>query len=162
MSWATVAFCVLSAAAVALSAIDLKTHTLPRAIIYVAAALGLPFLFTQAWLDQGWDGIINIVFGAGLALAIMGTIYVGSRGGMGDGDVRLSPLLGAYIGFINPGVVPVALFFGFFLGAIVGVAALARKQASGATAVPFGPFLFAGTLLAVQLGQPFVDLLLHR
>ena len=46
---------------------------------------------------------------------------------MGDGDVRLSPLLGAYLGWLNPGFVAVGLFLGFFAGAVVGVAMMATR-----------------------------------
>ena len=67
---------------------------------------------------------------------------------MGDGDVRLSPLLGAYLGWLNPGLVPVGLFFGFFAGAVVGVAMMAAGRAGRKTAVPFGPFLALGTIVA--------------
>ncbi len=36
---------------------------------------------------------------------------------MGDGDVRLAPLLGMYLGWLNPGIVLPGLFFGFVAGA---------------------------------------------
>ena len=58
-----------------------------------------------------------MLLGAGCALAFMAIVYVVSRGGMGDGDVRLSPLLGAYLGWLNPGLVAVGLFMGFLFGA---------------------------------------------
>jgi leader peptidase (prepilin peptidase)/N-methyltransferase len=103
-----------------------------------------------------------MLFGAGLALAIMGAIYLGSRGGLGEGDVRLSPLLGLYLGWLNPGIVPVGLFYGFVLGAVVGVAMMAAGKAGKRTALPFGPFLAAGTVAAVFAGQWFVDMLWHR
>ena len=83
----------------------------------------------------------------------MALIYSVSRGGMGDGDVRLSPLLGAYLGWLNPGLVLVGLFFGFLAGAVVGVAMMAVKQAGRRTAVPFGPFLALGTVVAIFVGQ---------
>ena len=60
----------------------------------------------------------------------MALIYWVSRGGMGDGDVRLAPLLGAYLGFLNPGLAPVGLFFGFLVGAVVGVAVMIVDRAA--------------------------------
>jgi leader peptidase (prepilin peptidase)/N-methyltransferase len=92
----------------------------------------------------------------------MACVYVLSRGGMGDGDVRLSPLLGAYLGWLNPGFVAVGLFLGFLAGAVVGLALMAAGRGGRKTAVPFGPFLAVGTIAAVWLGQPSIDLLLHR
>ena len=69
-----------------------------------------------------------MLLGAAITLAVMGVVYLASRGGMGDGDVRLSPLLGAYLGCLNPGFAPVGLFFGFLLGAIVGVSLMVTRQ----------------------------------
>ena len=87
----------------------------------------------------------------------MAILYVASRGGMGDGDVRLSPLLGAYLGWLGLAYVPVGLFLGFLFGAIVGVAAMVIGRAGRKTAIPFGPFLAAGTIVAVFVGQPMID-----
>ena len=49
---------------------------------------------------------------------------------------------------------PSALFAGFLLGGVVGVGA-ARRAARGGrkSAVPFGPFMLAGALLAVLVGE---------
>ena len=92
----------------------------------------------------------------------MAVIYFASRGGMGDGDVRLAPLLGLHLGYISLAIVPVGLFFGFLIGAVVGVVMMATSKAGRKTALPFGPFLAAGTVLAIFVGQEFVDLIWHR
>lgn len=103
-----------------------------------------------------------MALGAGVALALMGLIYLASRGGMGDGDVRLSPLLGAALGFVNPGLAPIGLFFGFLAGAVVGVVVLVGHHGDRRTAVPFGPFLALGTVVALFVGQRYIDILLVR
>jgi leader peptidase (prepilin peptidase) / N-methyltransferase len=90
-----------------------------------------------------------------------GLIYVASRGGMGDGDVRLAPLLGLYLGWLNPGIVPVGLFFGFLLGAVVGVVVLATRAGTAhGRAVRAVPGCSAPC--GVFVGQAFVDLVLVR
>jgi leader peptidase (prepilin peptidase)/N-methyltransferase len=156
------AFCILGAALVALTWIDLRDRRLPREITYVAFLLGAVALTVAALVDDEPRRIWTMLFGAALALAIMGAIYLGSRGGLGEGDVRLAPLLGLYLGWLNPGIVPVGLFYGFVLGAVVGVAMMAAGKAGRRTALPFGPFLAAGTVAAVFAGQWFVDMLWHR
>lgn len=161
LSWRTPAYCVLMAGLVALSWIDLRTKRLPRVIIYWTALLGVPLLCVAALVEHEPKRIWMLLLGAGIALAIMALIYVVSRGGMGDGDVRLSPLLGAYLGFLNPGLVPVGLFFGFFIGAIVGVTLMIVGKAGRRTALPFGPFLALGTVLAIFIGQAYIDLLFN-
>jgi leader peptidase (prepilin peptidase)/N-methyltransferase len=158
---ALIAFCVLAAALVAQVWIDLHTKRLPREITYTAFALSAPVLVVAALVNDEPERIWQAVFGAGIALAIMGAIYLASRGGMGDGDVRLAPLLGLHLGYLNPGIVPVGLFFGFLLGAVIGVIAMSVGSAGRKTALPFGPFLAVGTVLAVFVGQDFVDLVWH-
>ena len=162
LDWALPAFCVLGVGLVGLSWIDLKTKRLPRQIIYVTAAIGVPLLCLAAIVRHEPRRIWMMLLGAAIALAFMGLVYIVSRGGMGDGDVRLSPLLGAYLGWLNPGFVGVGLFIGFFAGAVVGVAMMAAGRAGRKTAVPFGPFLALGTIVAVFIGQRCVDLFLRR
>ena len=155
------AFCIMGAALVALVWIDLHEFRLPREITYTAIALSTPVIVVAAIVNDEPERIWQAALGAGIALAIMGLIYIASRGGMGDGDVRLAPLLGMHLGYLNPGIVPVGLFFGFLIGAVVGVLAMAIGKAGRKTALPFGPFLAAGTVLAVFVGQSFVDVIWH-
>ncbi|CAB4856944.1 unannotated protein [freshwater metagenome] len=162
LSWELGAYCALAAGLVALSWIDLKTKRLPREIIYVTAAIGVPLLCVAALVTHEPKRIWMLLLGASIALAFMAGVYLLSRGGMGDGDVRLSPLLGAYLGWLNPGFVAVGLFLGFLFGAVVGVVMMIMGRAGRKTAVPFGPFLAAGTMAAIWVGQPAIDLILHR
>jgi leader peptidase (prepilin peptidase)/N-methyltransferase len=155
------AFCILAAALVALVWIDLHEFRLPREITYTAFALSSVAIVVAALVDDEPERIWQAFLGAGIALALMGGIYLVSRGGMGDGDVRLAPLLGLHLGYLNPGIVPIGLFFGFLIGAVVGVAMMATSKAGRKTALPFGPFLAAGTVLAVFIGQQCVDLIWH-
>ena len=155
------AFCILGAALVALVWIDLHEFRLPREITYTAFIMSSVVIVIAALLNDEPERIWQAVLGAGIALAIMGAIYLASRGGMGDGDVRLAPLLGLHLGYLNPGIVPVGLFWGFLIGAVVGVAAMAFGKAGRKTALPFGPFLAVGAVLAIFFGQGFVDLIWH-
>jgi leader peptidase (prepilin peptidase)/N-methyltransferase len=153
------AFCVLAAALVALVWIDLHEFRLPREITYTAFGLSLAIMIAVAIFDDRTDELYDALLGAAIALAVMGVIYLAARGGMGDGDVRLAPLLGLHLGWIKPGIVPIGLFLGFLIGAVVGVAMMATSKAGRKTALPFGPFLAAGTVLAVFVGEWGVDLI---
>jgi leader peptidase (prepilin peptidase)/N-methyltransferase len=156
-SWTAVAYCVLCAGLLALSWIDLRTRRLPREITYTVAAIGVPLLVVAALVEHRPGRITTMVVGAAIALAFMSLLYIVSRGGMGDGDVRLSPLLGAYLGWLGLGFVPVGLFLGFLFGAVVGLAVMAVGSAGRKTAIPFGPFLAAGTVVGVLAGQAIID-----
>jgi leader peptidase (prepilin peptidase)/N-methyltransferase len=162
LSWELGAYCALGAGLIALSWIDLHTKRLPREIIYVTSAIGVPLLCIGALVRHEPRRIWMMMLGAAIALTFMGLVYVLSKGGMGDGDVRLSPLLGAYLGWLSPGFVAIGLFLGFLLGAVVGVTLMAIGKAGRKTAVPFGPFLAVGTVAAIWVGQPGIDVILHR
>jgi leader peptidase (prepilin peptidase) / N-methyltransferase len=156
------AYCILVSVLIAQTWIDLKTKRLPREITYTGVVLGAIALTVAAIVLDEPERIWMMALGAVIALASMWLIYVASRGGMGDGDVRLAPLLGMYLGWLNPGIVLPGLFFGFLAGAVVGVVMMAFDRAGRRTALPFGPFLALGTVVAIFVGQHFVDLVLAR
>lgn len=162
LSWRTPAYCALMGGLVGLSWIDLRTRRLPRQVIYGTAGVVLPLLVVAALVEHAPRRLWMMALGAAIALAIMAFVYVASRGGMGEGDVRLAPLLGAALGFLNPGLAPVGLLFGFATGAVVGIAVLVLRRGNRKTAIPFGPFLALGTLLAIFWGQSYIDFLLAR
>ena len=75
--------------------------------------------------------------------------------GMGMGDVKLAFVLGLFLG---RAVVP-GLFVALIAGTLVGAAVIARKgaQEGRKTAVPFGPFLAVGGVVALFAGDAMVD-----
>jgi len=150
-------YLVFAAALVALTWIDIREFRLPREISYTALALGAPALTVAAFLDDDPGRVGRAVVGAVIALAAMAAVHLASRGGMGDGDVRLAPLLGFYLGDRGLAMVPIGLFAGFVLGAVAGVAVIVTGRGDRKTALPFGPFLAAGTMITVLAGPDLVD-----
>jgi len=73
---------------------------------------------------------------------------------MGWGDVKLAFLLGLILGWPN---ILTALFFGFLLGGIMGMGLLAFGKKSLKSEVPFGPFLVAGTFVALFWGDLLIN-----
>jgi leader peptidase (prepilin peptidase)/N-methyltransferase len=71
--------------------------------------------------------------------------------------VKLALLCGLLLGWYGLADVAIGLYGGFVLGAIVGVALIAGGRARFGRAIPFGPFLVAGTLLMVLVGEPLAD-----
>ncbi len=80
-------------------------------------------------------------------------------GGMGMGDVKLAGVMGLFLGAAVAPAILIALVSGVALGAVI----VARKgaRAGRKTAVPFGPFLALGGIVAVFAGQPIVNWYLH-
>ena len=94
--------------------------------------------------------------GAGGLLLIIGLAY---PRGMGMGDVKLAAVMGLYLG----SAVAPALFVGVLSGAVVGLALMAARG-SGARklAVPFGPFLALGGVVALLAGDQLIDCVPER
>ncbi len=162
------AFLILGSVLVAQSWIDLRVQRLPREITFVGLAFGALALTVAALVDDEPRRIWMAALGAGIALAIIGGIYLGANWRYGQdvafgfGDVVLSPLLGLYLGWLNPGIVAPGIFFGFVLGSLAAIPAMVAKKADRQTALPFGPFLALGAVVAVFVGQDFVDVVLGR
>jgi leader peptidase (prepilin peptidase)/N-methyltransferase len=98
---------------------------------------------------------------AGLAMyAVYFALCFAYPAGMGFGDVKLAGVLGLYVGWLGWGEWAVALFLGFLLGAVFGIALMAVRRGGRKTAVPFGPFMLLGTLIAVLWGGRLADLYL--
>jgi len=89
--------------------------------------------------------------GAGTALFLLVLAY---PSGMGMGDVKLALFMGAGLGL---GVVP-ALFLGFIAGAVPAIALLVRYgSAARKRAIPLGPFLALGAVIAFFAGDAILD-----
>ena len=73
--------------------------------------------------------------------------------GLGWGDVKLSGLLGLYLGWLGISVLAAGLFLGYLFAAAAGLALLATRRASRKSRLPFGPYLLAGTLAAIALSS---------
>jgi leader peptidase (prepilin peptidase)/N-methyltransferase len=94
--------------------------------------------------------LVGALLGAGSSGALAGAYaLVRGRAGMGMGDVKL---LGAVGLFAGPYVL-LALVLGSIAGAVVGVVGARREGVEVASfMLPFGPFLAAGSAVAVLAG----------
>lgn len=156
------AFIYLGAVGTLLALIDIEVHRLPDKLTLasypiVAALLLIPAIADGQWGAYGraWLGALAM-FAFYLALAL---IY---PAGMGMGDVKLAGVLGLGLGFLGWPYVIVGLFAAFLLGAVIGIALMIFGKAGRKTAVPFGPFMIAGAIVAMMFAQELVDWYLLR
>lgn len=74
-------------------------------------------------------------------------IYLATKGrGIGGGDVKLVFPIGLLLG-VKPSII--FLYVSFFTGAIVSLMLLATKKRHMKDAIPFGPFLAFGVIIAI-------------
>ncbi len=156
LSWELPAFLYVTAVGVALAVIDLDTKRLPNALTLPSYPILAGLLLVPAVLVPAWPDLVRALLG-GLALLsfylVMALIY---PAGMGMGDVKLAGVLGMALGWLGWGVLFVGGFLGFAYGALVGVALIVGRRAGRGTAIPFGPFMVAGTLTGVLVGEQVV------
>lgn len=129
--------------------IDLESRLIPNRITGPAAALAL---VAGTALDPSGE-LSRLAWTAGVAgfLLIAALVY---PAGMGMGDVKLLVVIGLCLG--RP--VVVALFAALIASLLTGVILATRRGVRGArkTALPFGPYLAAGGVLAALAGDPLI------
>jgi leader peptidase (prepilin peptidase)/N-methyltransferase len=135
--------------------IDLEHRIIPNRLTALGAALAL--VIGLALDPSGEPERLIAAAAAGGFLLVAALAY---PGGMGMGDVKLAGVLGLLLG---RAVAP-AIFIALLSGALLGVFLIARNgpRQGRKTAVPFGPFLALGGLVAVFAGPAIVDLYVNH
>lgn len=137
---------VFVASLVVLTFVDLDHQIILDEVLVVMTAAGAAYvlLHTGNW----WDALYGTLFAGGLMLLI----FILSRGGMGAGDVKLSFVLGLWLG-LKASVV--CLMLAFVTGGVIGVLLLATGIKKRRDPIPFGPFLCIGAYISL-LFSPYI------
>ena len=156
-SWQLPAFCVFFASLLAISVIDLDHYIIPNRVIYPTLAVTIPLLVVAAAADGSWDHLRNAAIGGVAGFAVLLAIHVAVPRGMGFGDVRLAGVIGMMLGWLGLRYLFLGLFLAFLLASVIGVALIAARLRSRKDAVPFGPFMALGAVLAVLWGRAILS-----
>ena len=107
-------------------------------------------LFSLAYSDILWSLLAGLIM-----VAFFWSLYFFSKERlMGEGDVYLAGLLALFVGFRLSFV----LWFGAFLGgSLVGIFLIMISKTKFKSAVPFGPFLIFGFVLAYLIGEEILE-----
>jgi Flp pilus assembly protein protease CpaA len=145
----------LVVAGVALALIDARTRRLPDALTLPSYPVALVLLGLAAlWLPDGAGHLVRGL--AGLAIAwlffvLQALIY---PAGVGWGDVKLSGVLGLYLGWFGTSALLAGLLGGYLLAALTGTGLLLAGRATRKSLLPFGPFLLASTMTVILVAGP--------
>jgi leader peptidase (prepilin peptidase)/N-methyltransferase len=138
---------------VVISFIDLDHQIIPNAITLPGIPLGLlgGLLTAEPPL---LERLIGTLAGAGflyLVLIYGGAVY--GQDAMGEGDLNLIALVGAFLGWQ---AVVVTILLACVIGSAVGLALIAFKRLGRREHMPFGPFLSLGAVIALLWGQQLI------
>jgi leader peptidase (prepilin peptidase) / N-methyltransferase len=141
---------ILVTVLVPVTLIDLDHRIIPNRITLPAAVAAI---IAGAILDPGFlpDQLIAGVASGGFFL-LAALAY---PRGMGMGDVKLAGVLGLYLGRAVASAILIALVAGIVVG--IGVIAAKGAKEGRRTAVPFGPFLALGGVVALFAGNALVE-----
>jgi leader peptidase (prepilin peptidase)/N-methyltransferase len=156
--WIAVLLAPFVGVLVALAVIDWRTKRLPNRIVYPSLMV-FPVYLVAARLAGGGVDLVDaligfLAYGGGLLI-----VAVISPKGMGMGDVKLAALIGVVLGSLGLEYVAVAAGVGILLGGLAAIGAIIAGAGRKA-AMPFGPFLAAGAIVAVFLAPQISDLYL--
>lgn len=158
-TWLLPALLVVTWSLVVATVIDLEHRIIPNRLTYplpfvVLALVVPPSLLGPGTTDDLVRGLIAAVVVPGGFLVVAETYRV-LRGvsGFGMGDIKLLVSLGLVCGYLGWFEVVVLLYGAMITAVIVAIALLAARRAGLMSKIPFGPYLAAGTLLAVIAGD---------
>jgi leader peptidase (prepilin peptidase) / N-methyltransferase len=126
---------------------DLEHKLIPNRIVLPGTVL---VLVARTLDDPSIEWVVAALL-AGAVLLVIAFIY---PAGLGMGDVKLAAFLGAGLG----AVVVVGIFIGFLAAFVPAAVLLIRHgRAARKAAIPLGPFLALGAVVALFVGDDILD-----
>lgn len=136
---------LFAAIMVTVAAVDVQTYSIPN--VLVLAGIAALAVLVASGLRPVWRTVAGALAGG----LIMVAAALASRGGMGAGDVKISFVIGGFVGW--PAIL-LALFAGFAAAAACGLVLMALRLKGRKDFIPFGPFLAAGGMFAQLFAPP--------
>lgn len=138
--------------------IDLDVHRLPVGLVVPTTAwIGVLLVIASlATGDARWrTALVGIVVMGGFYLLL--SLLPG--GGVGGGDVRLAPLIGAVLGWLGPGPLVFGMAAGFLIGGIGAALLLVLGRAGRKTHIAYGPAMCLGAWVGIGFSDQIVTVL---
>ncbi len=144
LSITSLQYCTLSLALIISVATDISHREVPDEVSLGSAAI----LAVVAIVTAQWGHLLGGI----LLFSILFLIAVASRGGMGGGDIKLALAIGLGLGWK---LALVSLALAIVVGGVLATALLLRGNRG--KALPFAPFLAAGTWITMFCGEKLVE-----
>lgn len=153
LRWETLLLLVFVTFSIILAAIDLDVRRLPNSIVApMAVSVGVLILVTAA-VDDRWGDALRALIGAAALGAFYFVAFVIYPKGLGFGDVKLAPVIGATLAFFGWGALIVGAFMAFVWGLVAAVVPMIRARRVVGVKIPFGPWMFLGAATGIAVGN---------
>lgn len=150
----------LAAVTIALSLIDIDVKRLPDVIVLPSYPVLLVLLAVASLVEGDLAALARAAAGAGIGFGFYFLLAFIYPAGMGFGDVKLAGVLGMALAWFGWAELVVGVFAGFLLGGVIGILLIVSRRGNRKTMIPFGPYMMAGTWLAIVVGDAVADLYL--
>ena len=128
--------------------IDLRYMIIPDEILAILSLAGVLFVWTSG---SRWQ---EAMLGSFTGTALLGVVYLLSRGGLGLGDVKLVAALGPWLGLSG---MLVHLALAFLFGGLAALVLCMGGKATMQSKIPFGPCLSLGAVLSFFYSTRILD-----
>ncbi len=148
--------------------IDIEHHLILNKVVYpvavtaLIASIFLPYLdfapsivIDEHFMDIGWaSGIVSSLIGGAVGFVIFIIIALISRGGMGQGDIKMVGLIGLIVGYP---LIFVSLILAIVTGGLFASFLIIARLKSRKQSIAFGPFLSLGAMGAIIWGNDILN-----
>ncbi|MDD4873660.1 MAG: prepilin peptidase [Dehalococcoidales bacterium] len=148
--------------------IDIERRLILNKIIYPGAitaliiSIFLPYLnfapaiaISEHFADLGWaTGIVGSLLGGAVGFGIFVLIALVSRGGMGEGDVKMVGIIGLIVGFP---LIFVAILMAIVIGGLVASFMIIARIKDRKQSIAFGPFLSIAAMATILWGNVILN-----
>ncbi|MCX5678389.1 MAG: prepilin peptidase [Candidatus Omnitrophica bacterium] len=162
------AYSTMACALIVATFVDFEIQEIPDQVSLggLAAGIALSFLFPSIMdsvsrMHALAGSLAGALTGGGsiFILKIFGTLVfknkikeLGIGSAMGDGDIKLMAMIGAFLGWK---LVLLTFFIAPFLGSVPGIISKIR---SGSETIPYGPFLSMAAMISVFFGNKILSM----
>jgi leader peptidase (prepilin peptidase) / N-methyltransferase len=148
-----VAFAFFGVLGVALAAIDIDVQRLPDLLTLPAYPILIALLTGAAIAGHDFGALLRALLGGVVLAGVYLALALVRPGQIGGGDIKFAGVAGLALGWLGWPILIAGTAFGFALSAVVSVVLLAARRLTLQSAISFGPFLFAGALLAMVAAE---------
>ncbi|MDO4779118.1 MAG: prepilin peptidase [Tissierellia bacterium] len=141
-------YIILFITLVYISYTDIKSFIIPNIFLILLLFFRIPSLVIDFFNYEILQVLKFYLLGGLTGFGILLLVYLVTRKGLGEGDVKLYSVIGLYVGL--HAVIPI-LAVSSVLTAAFGLLIIMLKKANLKTVIPLGPFLAMGTIFTTLM-----------